>query len=69
LHQRDQRGVLEHVGVVAGMEGVAITKHGPMLTAATALALRWRAAARRTVVFCSLHHLHDACWRRADRLS
>jgi hypothetical protein len=26
--------VLEHIGMVAGMEGVTVTEHGPMLTAA-----------------------------------
>jgi hypothetical protein len=32
LHQvpqgGDQGGVLEHIGVVAGVEGVAVTEHG-----------------------------------------
>ena len=32
-HKRNQHRVFEHVGVVAGMEGVAITEHGKMVTA------------------------------------
>jgi len=28
----DQHRVLEHVGVIAGMEGMAVTEHGPMVT-------------------------------------
>jgi hypothetical protein len=26
--------VLEHIGMVAGVKGMAVTEHGPMLTAA-----------------------------------
>jgi hypothetical protein len=32
-HDRDQHHVFEHVGMVAGMEGVAIAEHRLMLTA------------------------------------
>jgi hypothetical protein len=28
---RDEHGVLEHVGMVAGMEGVAVGEHAPMV--------------------------------------
>ncbi len=32
----NEHGVLEHVGVVAGMEGVAVTEHVPMVTGVSA---------------------------------
>ena len=35
FEQGQQRDVFEHIGMVAGMEGVAVTEHDPMLTAAT----------------------------------
>ena len=34
LHEGDQRGVFEHISVVAGMKSVAVAKHTRMLTAA-----------------------------------
>ncbi len=32
LAQRNQRGVFEDVGVVAGVKGVAVTEHGAIVT-------------------------------------
>ena len=42
LHEGDQRGVFEHISVVAGMKGVAVAKHTRMLTAA-GLQTSWKA--------------------------
>jgi hypothetical protein len=33
FHQRDKRCVLEHIGVIAGVKGVAVTKHARILVA------------------------------------
>jgi hypothetical protein len=40
-HDRDQHHVFEHVGMVAGMEGVAIAEHGTMVTALAGRFCSW----------------------------
>ena len=40
LNGRNQRQVFEHIGMVAGMKGVAVTEHGGMVTGDVARKLR-----------------------------
>jgi hypothetical protein len=47
----NQRGVLEHVCVVAGMEGVAITKHALIINATAHTMLKHVEALYRLYIF------------------
>jgi hypothetical protein len=50
----NQCGVLEHIRMVAGMEGVAVTKHGSIINA-TARAMLKHVAVLYLSVACKLH--------------
>ena len=62
----DQRGVLEYVGVVAGMEGVAVTEHGGMVT-------RWPVARKSICAKCLILRIISGfaaiLWLRGEDLS